>query len=164
MKVKAQIFHSDYTCEIVNADLKNEEIIIGPYRFSARKVRPFIVHKFGIFSQPLYLFKSVSMVPIAFEPKEEEVENYRIEYIEPIQNLEFYEKDLRFNAEFARALANMSFLKEMMKYVGMIPESKFDWKRVLLILGGLLVAVGIMILIMNPGAIKGFMHALNIPI
>jgi len=162
MKVKAQIFHTDYTCEIVNADLKNEEIIVGPYRFSARKVRPFIINKFGIFSQPLYLFKSVSMIPLAFEPKEEKVGDYSITYIEPIQDLKFYERELRFNPELAKDIANMTFLKELIKYIS--AESKFEWKKILMIIGAVLVIGGVLMLLMNPSAVKGFLHALNIPV
>ena len=165
VKVKAQIFHTDYTCEIVNGDLKNEEIIIGPYRFSARKVRPFILHKFGVVSQPLYIFKSTTMVPLAFEPKEETIGNYKLTYIEPIEDLKFYEKDLRFNPELAKGLANLSFLKEMLKYAGVKMEGEgFDWKKLLLIIGAVLIIGGVLILFMNPGAVKGFLHALNIPI
>jgi len=163
LKVKAQIFHSDYTCEIVTGDLKNEEIIIGPYRFSARKVRPFIIHKFGLFSQPLYIFKSTTMVPLAFEPREEDVENYKLTYIEPIEDLRFYEKDLRFNPELIRGLADLSFLKEMLKYAGVKMEGEgFNWKKLFLIIGAVLVIGGLLVLFMNPNAIKGFLHALNI--
>jgi len=162
VKVKAQIFHTDYTCEIKNADLKNEEIIIGPYRFSARKVRPFIINKFGVFSQPLYLFKSVSMVPLAFEPKEEKVGSYSVTYIEPIQDLKFYEKELRFNPELAKDIANMTFLKELIKYIS--AEGKIEWKKLLTIIGAVLIIGGVLMLLMNPSAVKGFLHALNIPV
>jgi len=164
MKVKAQIFHSDYTCEIVNADLKNEEIIVGPYRFSAKKVRPFIIHKLGIFSQPLYIFKSVSMVPLAFEPVEEIVDKYSVTYIEPIQDLRFYEKDLRFNAELAKDISNMTFLKELMKYVGATEEKAFEWKKLFLILGALLIILGIFFVFANPEAMAWLRKALNLPI
>jgi len=165
MKVKAQIFHSDYTCEIVNADLKNEEIIVGPYRFSAKKVRPFIIHKLGIFSQPLYIFKSVSMVPLAFEPVEEIVDKYSITYIEPIQDLRFYEKNLKFNAELAKDISNMTFLKELMKYVGASEEErKFDFRKLFLILGALLIIGGILLLFTNPQAMAWLRKALNLPI
>ena len=165
MKVKAQIFHSDYTCEIVTGDLKNEEIIIGPYRFSARKVRPFILHKFGVVSQPLYIFKSTTMVPLAFESKEEEVGNYRLTYIEPIEDLKFYEKDLRFNPELAKSLSNLSFLKEMLKYAGAKVEGEgFDWKKLFLIIGSLLIIGGVLMLFMNPNAFHSLAKALNIPV
>jgi hypothetical protein len=165
LKVKAQIFHSDYTCEIVTADLKNEEIIIGPYRFSARKVRPFIIHKFRMFSQPLYIFKSTTMVPLAFEAKEENVGSYKITYIEPIQDLKFYEKDLRFNPELAKGLADLSFLKEMLKYAGVKMEGEgFDWRKLFLIIGGILLIAGVAIIIMNPSILKSLAKALNIHI
>jgi hypothetical protein len=165
VKVKAQIFHSDYTCEIVTGELKNEEVIIGPYRFSARKVRPFIIHKFGVFSQPLYLFKSTTMVPLAFEPKEETIGNYKLTYIEPIEDLKFYEKDLRFNPELAKGLANLSFLKELLKYSGAKIEGEgFDWKKLFLIIGGLLIIGGVLMILMNPNIFHSLAKALNIPV
>jgi len=165
MKVKVQIFHNDYTCEITNGELKNEEIIVGPYRFSARKVRPFIINKLGIFSQPLYIFKSVSMVPLAFEQFNEVDNNYSLTYIEPIQDLKFYERDLRFNPEFAKAFTNMTFMKEMMKYVGMVEKGEgTNLKKIFLILGFVLILVGVLAIFLNPDLVKSIAKALNIPI
>jgi len=165
LKVKVQIFHNDYTCEIANGELKNEEIIVGPYRFSARKVRPFIINKLGIFSQPLYIFKSVSMVPLAFEQFNEVADNYSLTYIEPIQDLKFYERDLRFNPEFAKAFTNMTFMKEMMKYVGMTERTEgVNWRKVFLVLGFILILAGLAAIFLNPDLMRTIAKALNIPI
>jgi hypothetical protein len=159
--VKGLLFHSNYVCEEVRGYLEKGFVEIGEYRFDADKIKPFIIHKFGIISQPLYLFKSTTMVPLQFQEKTEVVKDYAVKYIEPINDIKFYEKDI-FNPKMAKNIANLTFLEQLLKYVS--EERKpIEWKKLLMVIGIGLVAIGLFIVFTNPSITNSIFKALNIP-
>ncbi len=160
--IKGLIFHSNYVCEEVRGYLEKGFVEIGEYRFDADKIKPFIIHKFGFISQPLYLFKSTTMVPIQFKEKTEVSKDFVIRYIEPISELKFYEKEI-LNPKMAKSMTNLVFLEQLLKYVS--EERKpFDWKKLLMIVGIGLVVVGLIYIFTNPAIMRPIAQALNLPI
>lgn len=156
------IFDTDYVARIENATLDGKWLKYKDYTFSTEKVRPFILQK-GIVSQPLYIFKSTSMIPLAFQEISERTENAEIRYIEPIQDIKFYEKGLRIDPRTPSELVEFRFLKELGKYVGVTGEKMEEKKKTVAILGiGILVIGLILMLVMSDptilNAVKSFLN------
>lgn len=160
--VKVLIFDTDYIARIENATLDGKWLRYKDYTFSTEKIRPFILQK-GLISQPLYIFKSTSMIPLAFQEKTERVNDAEIRYIEPIQDIKFYEKGLKIDPRTASELVEFRFLKELGKYVG-VAEKEEEKKKNLIIFGIILLVFGALLFLFmsNPEFVQAVKNFLNI--
>jgi len=161
--VKILIFDTDYIARIENATIEGKWLKYKDYVFSTEKIRPFILQK-GLVSQPLYIFKSTSMIPLAFKENVEKIDDYEIRYIEPVYDLKFYEKGLKINPRVGSELVEFRFLKELGKYIGIKESEEEERKKSLIKIGIAIIVLGITLYIIfsNPQLLQAIKTFLNI--